>query len=190
MELMTLKKSISHNIKIIDLTIAIISIITCIFIYMVMNHGFVEYSLIFILGSIAILYTGRVFTSTEEEDIKKSQTTTGEMINNVALLNEDNQIIEEWDLFNKISLVIGRRTKESEVNIDLSTSIYASLIDQQHAVLNFASGRWYIEDLYSKNGISIQKAEDKIRYKLSKDKPCTISKGDIVFIAKTKLLIR
>ncbi|TCO71503.1 FHA domain-containing protein [Marinisporobacter balticus] len=185
-----MKKSISHNITIIDLTIAILSIVTCIYIYMIMEHRFIEYILIFIVGIIAIFYIGRVFASDKKEDMQHTKTRHVNNINNLALLNEENQIIREWDLLNKTSLVIGRNTKQTEVDIDLSTSTYASLIDPQHAVLNFVSGRWYIEDLYSENGISIQKAEDKIRYKLSKDKPCTIIKGDVVFIAKTKLLIR
>ncbi|WP_129599939.1 FHA domain-containing protein [Anaerophilus nitritogenes] len=185
-----MKKSISHNITIIDLTIAIISMITCVFIYMIMNQSFWEYFLIFILGSIAIFYTMRIFVSNEKENIQYSEINSTNIINNLALLNEENQIIKEWDLLNKTSLVIGRNTKEMEVDIDLSTSSYASLVDSQHAVLNFASGTWYIEDLYSENGIRIQKAKDKIRYKLSKDKPCTLVKGDVVFIAKTKLLIR
>lgn len=190
MELMILKKSISDNIKIIDLTITAISIITCIFIYMLINNEFIKYIAIVILAIVAIISMIRVIGSQSREVMQVEIMDTTSNINNICLLNEENEIITEWELMNKTSLVVGRNTKKNEVDIDLSTSTYASLIDPQHAVLNFAAGSWYIEDLYSENGISIQKVEDSIRYRLSKDKPCTISKGDIVFMAKTKLLIR
>lgn len=190
MELMTLKKSISNNIKIIDFTISIISIITGIYVYINIENKFIKNTSIYLLGIIAVVYMIRVFTTKTIDPIEIKDVKSTTNISSLSLVNEENQIIKEWDLFNKTSLLIGKNNKENEVDIDLSEVIYASLIDSQHAVLNFASGSWYIEDLYSQNGISIEKVEDKIRYKLSKDKPCTILKGDVVFIAKTKLLIR
>ncbi|MCT4509794.1 MAG: FHA domain-containing protein [Tepidibacter sp.] len=185
-----MKKSISNNIKIIDFTISIISIMTSLYVYMNIHDQLIRNTTIYLLGIIALVYMVRVFKTEDNDSVEINNIKTISNIGTVALVNEENQIIKEWDLFNKTALVIGRNSKEHEVDIDLSEATYASLIDPQHAVLNFASGSWYIEDLYSRNGISIEKIEDKIRYKLSKDKPCTLLKGDVVFIAKTKLLIR
>lgn len=47
-----------------------------------------------------------------------------------------------------------------------------------------------IEDLHSNNGVRIQKRRDGQCYKLAKDRPCKLIKGDIVLIANTKLLVR
>lgn len=188
MELITLEKSISSNIKIIDVLITFISIGAGIYVYLAFDDQFKKYALILLLAIVGMIYLNKAVISnnpTKDEVLSSLDT-----VNGLALLNENNEIIKEWDLLNKASMVIGRNTKNNEVDIDLSTSTYASLIDFQHAVLNYASGNWYIEDLYSENGISIQKPDDQIRYKISKDKPCTIVKGDVVFIAKTKLLIR
>lgn len=43
-----------------------------------------------------------------------------------------------------------------EVDIDLSDVEYASLISKEHAVLNYSSGSWFIEDLESENGVGIK----------------------------------
>lgn len=188
MELIILEKSISSNIRVIDLFIIFISIGAGIYVHLVFEDPFKKYGLILLLATVGIVYLNKASSSnnaTKEEDLSSLNT-----VNGLVLLNENNEIMKEWDLLNRVSMTIGRNTKSDEVDIDLSTSTYASLIDAQHAVLNYASGNWYIEDLYSENGISIQKADDQIRYKLSKDKPCTIVKGDVIFIAKTKLLIR
>lgn len=42
----------------------------------------------------------------------------------------------------------------------------------EHAVLNFFNGAWYIEDISSKNGVSIRKSDGK-KYKISYGKPCS-----------------
>lgn len=189
MELMTLEKSISGKIKVIDGWISLISIVAGMYVYVVFDDPLKKYAGTLLLGIVAVIYISKALNA-KDYPIKEEVISSTNAVNGLALLNEDNEIIKEWDLLNKASMVIGRNTKDNEVDIDLSTSTYAALIDTQHAVLNFASGNWYIEDLYSENGISIQKAEDRIRYKLSKDKPCRIIKGDVIFIAKTKLLIR
>ncbi|WP_176431233.1 FHA domain-containing protein [Anaerovirgula multivorans] len=184
-----MEKSISGNIKVIDVLISLISIGAGIYVYIAFDDNLKKYAVSLALGIVAIIYISKAL-DVNDSSTKEEITNSPNAVNGLALLNEENEMIKEWDLLNQASMVIGRNTKDNEVDIDLSTSTYAALIDLQHAVLNFASGNWYIEDLYSENGISIQKAEDRIRYKLSKDKPCRIIKGDVVFIAKTKLLIR
>ena len=87
-------------------------------------------------------------------------------------------------------MVIGTGSIENKVDIDLSQSIYSNLIEYEHAVLNYAGEGWYIEDLSSSNGVSIEKKEDNTLYKVAKYSPCIIKKEDVLFIGKTKLLLR
>lgn len=61
------------------------------------------------------------------------------------------------------------------------------MVDRQHAVLNYAAGQWYIEDLGSRNGVRIQDAKDGKLYQVSKEHPCRINAGDIIFIGNTRL---
>ena len=69
--------------------------------------------------------------------------------------------------------------------------LFRSMIDVEHAVLNYTAGSWYVEDLNSRNGIAVQKAADGKKYRLSADKPCRLEKGDILFVGGlTRLAIR
>lgn len=110
-------------------------------------------------------------------------------ITKIALLNEENIPIKEWNLAGQVSVVIGKSTLEEEVYIDLNDSIYSPLIDDNHAVLNYAEGNWYVEDLSYDKGVAIQKSEDHEKYNIVKGSPCTIKKGDIIYISKVKLLL-
>lgn len=110
-------------------------------------------------------------------------------ITELALLNEDNQVIATWEMYGKTSLVIGRDTGENQVNVNLNQAEFASMIDVEHAVLNYSGGNWYVEDLSSKNGISVVKPDGK-KYRLSSDKPCLLGLDDILCVAMTRLLIR
>lgn len=109
----------------------------------------------------------------------------------IALLNEEDEIIKTWELKGHTALIIGRQEKsEQEVHINLDESIYSALIDPEHAVLNYAAESWFIEDLHSSNGVRIQKTQDGQCYKLATDKPCKLLRGDIILIANTRLLVR
>ena len=105
----------------------------------------------------------------------------------ISLLNKNGEIINSWELYGKTAAVIGKDIGENQVDIDLSQTQYAAMIDIEHAVLNYVSGSWYIEDLDSQNGISIKKfGQDKI-YKLSALQPCKLDFGDIIFIGVCRL---
>ena len=91
------------------------------------------------------------------------------------------------ELYGRTSAVIGKDIRENLVDIDLSNTSYAAMVDVEHAVLNFAGGSWYIEDLDSENGISIQKFLDGEVYKLSASQPCKLDSGDIIFIGMCQL---
>lgn len=104
----------------------------------------------------------------------------------LALLDENDEEISEWNIAGKISLLIGRDTQKENVDINLMNTAFAGMVDRQHAVMNYTAGQWYIEDLNSTNGIRIQKKDGRI-YEVAKTQPCLVEKGDILFIGLTKL---
>ena len=108
-------------------------------------------------------------------------------ITQVDFLNEEGKVIRTWELYGHVSMLIGRDVGENQVDINLSDSPYASMVDIEHAVLNYADGNWYIEDLGSKNGVLVQKAVDGRRYRLSSDRPCKLVMNDIVRIGLCEL---
>ena len=107
----------------------------------------------------------------------------------IVLLNEEDQALTSWTLYGKTGMVIGRDSGENQVNINLASSAYASTVEIEHAALNYAAGCWYVEDLASKNGVSVQK-EDKRKYKLAPGHPCLLARGDILYIGLVRLMIR
>lgn len=106
----------------------------------------------------------------------------------IVLLSEDNERLASWNIYQKNGLVIGRDVGENQVSVNLEHTTYASMIDVEHAVLNYSGNDWYIEDISSRNGVSVQKMDGK-RYKLSYGKPCKLERWDIIYIAMTKLQI-
>lgn len=117
---------------------------------------------------------------------KKSAGSQSKGVHALALLDENDEEISEWNIAGKISLLIGRDTRKEDVDINLMNTSFAGMVDRQHAVMNYAAGQWHIEDLGSANGIRIQKEDGRI-YEVSKTQPCVVEKGDIVFIGLTKL---
>jgi pSer/pThr/pTyr-binding forkhead associated (FHA) protein len=111
-------------------------------------------------------------------------------ITELALLSEEGKPIKTWGIYGKISLIIGKNTMKSHADVDLKNTAFSSLVDPEHAVLNYADNNWYLEDNDSRNGISIVKNGDKKRYYISKREPVIIEMGDIVYIANTRLLVR
>lgn len=106
----------------------------------------------------------------------------------VVLLGEDDSRLASWNIYGKNGIVIGRDVGENNVTINLNNSTYASMIDIEHAVLNYSGDNWYIEDISEKNGVSIQKRDGK-KYKLTYGKPCKLEKGDMIHVALTRLQI-
>lgn len=110
-------------------------------------------------------------------------------IDKVTLLNKNGEDIFTWELYGKISVVIGKDFGENHVDIDLSKNPYAAMIDVEHAVLNYAEGNWYVEDLDSRNGVSIKKLGQKKSYKLSSTQPCKLDYGDVIFVGMCQLKV-
>ena len=105
----------------------------------------------------------------------------------LLLLDEEGNEISAWHIGGKTSLLIGRDEHKENVDINLQNTEYGGMADRQHAVLNYAAGQWYIEDLGSRNGVRIQDAKDGKVYQVSREHPCRINAGDIIFIGNTRL---
>lgn len=180
------------NKKNIDLAIAVL----CALIIIVAMYGIgddeggVLIVLFATIGFVIFLYSYLTAVAKTRSYSKDAPEYEDASIIELLLLNEEDQPIASWDMFGKAALVIGRDVKENHVDINLSQSVYASLIDIEHAVLNYADNGWYIEDLGSQNGVVLQKAADGRKYKLSADQPCRLGKGDVIIIGLTKLKAR
>ena len=107
----------------------------------------------------------------------------------LALLNEEGGDLALWDIYGKNGIVIGRDVGENQVTVNLDHTEYASIIDVEHAVLNYTKDTWYVEDISSKNGVSVQKSDGR-KYRLSYGKPCRLEQGDILFIGLARLQLR
>lgn len=107
----------------------------------------------------------------------------------LALLNEEGGDLALWDIYGKNGIVIGRDVGENQVTVNLDHTEYASMIDVEHAVLNYTRDAWYVEDVSSKNGVSVQKGDGR-KYKLTYGKPCRLEQGDIIYIGLARLRLR
>ena len=174
------------SMQLINVFIGVIIALICVVAYITIDSIYIRG--IIIIGTIILGIVGFVnlYTRFSKEEIMEDESN----ITGIELVNEDNEIIETWNIGEKISFLIGKRTMDSEVFIDLNSSIYSTLIENNHAVLNYAIGKWYIEDLSSKYGVSIQKIDDGKKYRIARDTPCELKKGDIIFISKVKLLLK
>lgn len=106
----------------------------------------------------------------------------------IVLLSEDDERLASWNIYQRNGVVIGRDVGENHVLIDLENTTYASMIDVEHAVLNFSGNDWYIEDISDRNGVSLRKADGK-KYKLTYGKPCKLERRDTIYIAMTRLQV-
>ncbi|MGC5325331.1 FHA domain-containing protein [Brevibacillus sp. SYSU BS000544] len=171
-------------IIVLELLIIIVSIIGLIYVYGINDNTNVKIGvgILLVVGLIGVFVVkGRAANPVIER-------ATG--ITKVVLLDEDGESTKEWYIHGGTSLLIGKSTPEHEVDIDLADTEYAALISKQHAVLNHASGQWYIEDVDSRNGTGIQKSNHKSRSKLEQENPQKLESGDIIYIASTRLMIK
>ncbi|MFF2093629.1 FHA domain-containing protein [Paenibacillus sp. NPDC058174] len=113
-----------------------------------------------------------------------------EPIAKLVLLDEEGERMKEWYINGETSLLIGKSSGRSEVDIDLSDAEYASIISPQHAVLNYAKGSWYVEDLDSRNGVGLRKFNRSAVTRLDNEQPYKLDAGDMLLIANTRLLVK
>jgi hypothetical protein len=110
----------------------------------------------------------------------------GETSHVIRLLNEQASGIYDWDLDRRTSMLIGKSNSERTADIDLAGSAFAAMTENEHAVLNFAAGEWYLEDVSENGRVSIERSG--LNYVLDKGEPCVLSSGDVVSVAQAKLL--
>lgn len=186
------EKNVNYNnkllisLQLINVFIGVIIALICVVAYITIESVYIRG--IIIIAAIAAGIAGfiNLYKRLHKEEVIEDESN----IRRIELVNEENEIIKTWDLGERISFIIGKNVGENDVFIDLSSSIYSKFIENNHAVLNYAAGKWYIEDLSEKSGISIQKADDPTKYRIVKDAPCELKRGDILFISKVKLLLR
>lgn len=112
-------------------------------------------------------------------------------IGKLILIDEEKGInIKAWDITGKASVLIGKTTKDGEVDVDLSEVAYSTLVSRQHAVMNYAADSWYIEDIGSANGSGIKRMNENSKFRMEKGQPYKLNAGDIIYIANTKLLAK
>jgi hypothetical protein len=169
-------------IMVIDIAIAIISILTLWYVYFVNEDKTLKY-IGYGLIAVALVFFGiRIFTL-----ISKAKSKGG--ISKLILIGEDGRSLKTWNIVGKVSFLIGRNTKDNEVDIDLSDAEYSELVSRQHAVLNFSEGKWYIEDVGSSYGSGLKKVDEE-KFKLENERLYEINSGDTLYIANTKILVK
>lgn len=141
--------------------------------------------LIFLIVNIWILQR-----SQKRYQQKKKELDLHLQIQTAALLNEKMDILREWDIQGKTGILIGRIEGETSDEIDLSDTADAALISKEHAVLNYANGNWYVEDLDSENGTGIKKAGRDEIFWLTNQTPYRLETGDILYIAESPILMK
>jgi hypothetical protein len=145
---------------------------------------------LFLSGILIVFFLVLGLHDRKKGPMKKAALPPKGSITEIALLSEEDSDLAVWELYGKTAAVIGRDLGENHVDINLSNASYASMVDVEHAVLNYTAGNWYVEDLGTENGISVQKALDGRRYKLSAEQMCRLEPGDILYIGMTRMILR
>ena len=169
-------------VMVIDILITLIAIATFYYIYFVNDEiilKYLGYGLIAILAAFLIIRIAAITL--------KGKSKGG--ISKLILISEDGRSLKTWNLRGKISFLIGRNTKDNEVDIDLSEAEYSELVSRQHAVLNFAEGKWYIEDIGSSYGSGLKKVDEE-KFKMDLERLYEINSGDTLYIANTKIMVK
>ena len=105
----------------------------------------------------------------------------------IQLLNDQEVVIKEWYMRDEHGLLIGKNFQNQLVDIDLTDADYAVLIDKQHAVLNCVKGKWFLEDLGSRNGTGVKAVRTSQIKRLEDEEVIPVYPGDRIYVAKTIL---
>lgn len=176
------EKSIA--IIILDILIVIVFIITFYYIYFINTEKIVK-----IAGYVAIaLFTAFCVVRIISIVINNGKSLGG--ITKLVLVDDNGKSVRTWIIENKVSLLIGKSTLQGEVDIDLSSTEYHELVSRQHAVLNYSNDTWFIEDLDSRNGSGIQRANESEKFRIEPGKLYRLNPGDAIYIANTKILLK
>lgn len=111
-------------------------------------------------------------------------------IQRLILINGDGERDKEWVVAEGSSLLVGRSAPGHYVDIDLSGNRYEAFVAKSHAVLNRVGEDWYIEDLDTINGVGLKKAGSDYNTRIQPNKPYKLDIGDIIYVAKLRLLAK
>ena len=112
-----------------------------------------------------------------------------EIVTSFALLNLDGECEKEWHVLGVTAFLVGKETANREVDMELGDTHHSDYISNEHAVINFSSGCWYIEDLDSKHGVGIRKKGAEYAFRLKSSVPYKVEVGDTIYISKVKILV-
>lgn len=172
-------------IKVIDIIIVTIAFFFILYVF-VMNQDFILKTIIGLMLVILAIVYGAVMYEARD----KNYDVTNKKIRKLVLLNDRGAEIDEWEIDDQTSLLIGKNSADNKADIDLSGTEYESLINYEHAVLNNVSGVWYIEDIDSVNGVGIKKAHKRVKNRIQHENPYPIGNGDTIYIANTRILVK
>ncbi|WP_255298257.1 FHA domain-containing protein [Brevibacillus dissolubilis] len=177
----------SPGVKVVNTLIVITLIAAVIYAFGFNTNDSLKVAVSFLVAGAALGYVIYTWPQSPPKTAAR-EVSTG--ISQLILLDEEGKYVREWTVQGETSLLIGKNSLQGEVDIDLSETEYASLISKQHAVLNFANGQWYIEDIDSRNGTGIKEASQSGKSRLESQKPHIIKAGDIIYIANTRILLK
>lgn len=148
-------------------------------------------AILFVFGCIYMWFiyikaTKDLVVATPAEMIREKDT----HIRKVFLLNDEHQILKQWNIEGKAGLLIGKNTKEQRVDIDLSDTALAALVSNEHALLNYTNGNWFVEDFDSEQGTAVRKANQNELQYLNKSEPVQLEIGDYIYVGKTILQVK
>jgi len=110
-------------------------------------------------------------------------------INRFILLSQEGGHEKEWHVSGEIAFLIGKSTADKEADIDLGDTQFSEYISNEHAVINYSEGCWYIEDIGSLNGVGLRKKSEEHIFRLRACVPYRVDIGDVIYISKAKLLL-
>lgn len=177
-------ESIPIGIIAINTLIIIIMLLGTIYVFGINENFNLKIIFGFLIFIVAISYVLKVYGRNNKAEEVATE------VSKLILFEETGEPIKEWLIQGETSLLIGKTSNEREADVDLSDREYASLISHEHAVLNYVSGIWYIEDLDSTNGIGIEKKGESTIHKLKHESPYRINSGDILYIANTRIMLK
>lgn len=165
------------------------------FLVIVISATFVYFNLAYRSSKVLIISStvlGVIILAILIRKVKQKQVAKSrrEAITSLMLKDENEKVINQWDIHDLPSLLIGKKTKSNEVDVDLSEATYSSLISRKHAVMNNTGENWYFEDIGSSNGSGIRRKNSDKKFKVKEGKPYQINPGDTIYIANTKLVVK
>lgn len=122
--------------------------------------------------------------------VQKKENAVGNKINAVALIGEQGNVLLEWPLAGKTSVVIGKGSQKEPVDIDLTETAMGQLVSKQHAVLNYTDNGWFVDDIDSKNGTRVKKRNQSALLDVKLVGAVEVEVGDIIYISNTMLQLR